>query len=126
MSLLLTHPELSSRPCRECQRWLYDKETGKKKYRGRQPIARPAYSKPPCFDCPKCDGQPEKNPTVGQQAELSQQNWRCLQAYFEQQGGGGVVDPLARKNFGIIAWTFGLYSANMATLQVRMQAAKPW
>ena len=114
MGLLLSHPEIAHRSCAECQRWLYDSETGRQTRRRQRdpetgeerllPVVRPTGTAPPCWKCPKCDGRDERTPATGRISELSAKNWAAIRFYYEHQATGGRVDAMARKNCGIIHW----------------------
>ncbi len=69
LRLLWTHPELPA--CAECQQWVYDIKTGKRKTHGGQDIPRGRGSPLPCASCPK--GKPDSQPHP--EKELSDAGW---------------------------------------------------
>jgi hypothetical protein len=101
--LLLLHPEVSSRDCQMCQKWLYDEQTGAiETTKDGQPLARPAsgvVSVPPCRQpknsCPK--GTPEAK------RSLTPQNERCYQHYVRCKATNHWPrDPVVCRNAGLI------------------------
>lgn len=98
MRLLLTAPHLPT--CADCQRWLYDLDTGKRLTRADLDIARAPKDPPPCYRCPKSqDGTP--NPD----AELSARNNLMLLRYYEVKAGAPMPDdPVFRRNCAFIRW----------------------
>ena len=107
--LILAHPEVAFRSCEDCERWIYDAETGKKKTRAGRPIARPHISRPPCSTCPKCEGENVKDVDTGKRATLSPKNWQTIQAYFQVQATHLMIDdPITQTNFGTIAYLFSI------------------
>lgn len=112
MSLILTHPATAYRSCEDCQRWIYDVQSGqikRNKLTG-EPIPRPPGTKMPCVHCPRCEGEAEKTPEVGKRRSWSARNWRTWELYWRQQGTGSRVgDAIVRRNFGIIAEALAQY-----------------
>lgn len=99
VKLLLLHPQVASRDCSHCSRWLYDEETGEVTKRGGQPVERPGGSHPPCryrgVGCPK--GTPENSKA------LSQKNMAAYVHYKECQATGMFPDdPIVKRNAGVI------------------------
>lgn len=64
------------------------------------PMVRPAGTKTPCWNCPKCDW-PNNTPADGRKAELNERNWKAWRFYWEREGC--ELDGIARRNCGIIA-----------------------
>lgn len=98
MRLLLLHPEVATRDCGRCQKWLYDEKTGQITQRAGKNVERPAGTFPPCRSltgCPK--GTPEN------QRSLSQKNERAYQHYLECKAVGSFPnDPIVRRNAALI------------------------
>lgn len=78
--LLLRHPLVATRDCRECTQYRYDEATGQKQLDPftELPILRTTGEKRPCdfepSSCPK--GHPEAN------IELTPENWEVYQHYL--------------------------------------------
>lgn len=127
---MLSHPEAAYRSCEECRKWYYDPKTGElqKQWqiidgeRQLVPTPRKPGDVPGCWQCPKCEGLPDKerNPASGVKAELSAKNWKALRFYFEQKATGGPVDAVARRNCGIIEWIVSQHAAtrDRATIEL--------
>lgn len=91
-------------------------------------MERPPKSPTPCTSCPKCDGEQEKSPEVGRQADLSEKNWRTIALYHEVQGvaGCGVVpDGITRQNFGIIHQEHESFARDQNRILLAVLAAAP-
>lgn len=96
--LLLLHPEVATRDCGHCQKWLYSDKTGRPEKRGGIDVERPKGTKPPCrmhIGCPK--GTPED------QKSLSPKNRAAWRHYQECRAVGSFPDdPIVRRNAAII------------------------
>ena len=95
--LVLDHPEVGTRRCTDCKKWLYDEDTGvRKKDRNGKPIIRPDYAPVRCETkkgCPR--GKPEN--------EMRQYNWRAYMHYLECKAvGEWPADPIVRANASVI------------------------
>lgn len=98
MRLLKHHPAVAWRDCGDCQKHVYDEQTGKRReYRG-LPVLRPKGVLTPCrysTGCPK--GTPEN------QKSLSEKNWKAYRHYQECKAVGQFPDdPIVRANAAII------------------------
>ena len=127
MSLILTHPEVAYRSCEDCKCYVYDPKTGKQhKDRKGKPLKRPVGSRTPCHFCPKCRRADRKDPRAGEAATLSVKNQRTLRLYYQQQAGGGeVIDPITRKNFGMIAEILDSYDRQQRQAMIATVAVNP-
>lgn len=97
--LLKRHPEVATRDCRLCQKWIFDEETGLRTLdRDGKPEPRFFACPPPCQTdrgCPK--GTPEKS------RSLNKRNEQCYQHYCECRAVGQFPDePVVRRNAAII------------------------
>ena len=104
MRTLLEHPEVATRSCGDCKKWLYDLQTGKKVLRGGKEVKRPKGTLPPCHSCPK------KSPEEAHEYELSDRNvlayrlWLYSKALnFRNIKGRWLEDHWIQKNFAAIA-----------------------
>ncbi len=96
---MLCHPEVASRSCEDCAKWLYDEKTGRKMERGGQPLARPAGTPTPCWNCPK------KSPQEAKLIELSRKNMAAYDYYLMARaplGGRLPADLTTLRNHAII------------------------
>lgn len=99
MRLLLLHPNLPS--CPECQTWMYDAETGKKKLKGGLPVRRPKGTPLPCHACPKIpDGD---YPHPANAVELSEENYLAFAHYRRCRAVNRFPeDPVVGRNAAVI------------------------
>jgi hypothetical protein len=93
--LWLTNPELSTRSCDNCKKWLYREDGTIAKRRGHK-LRRPPGQKPPCRTCPK------ESPEKAWQYELHQRNWLALDVYWEVQATSGVCLTDVEKSDSIL------------------------
>ena len=98
--MLLYHPEVATRSCADCKRWVYDDKGEVQKGRDGQPMKRPVNSRTPCRTCPK------KSPAEAHQYELSDKNHKAVQLYFSVRGGVELCDDL--KHDAIVARNMGI------------------
>ena len=103
MRLLLHHPEVATRSCGDCQKWLYDDKTGERVKRAGRDIPRPKGVPTPCSLCPK--RSPEEAPKL----ELSHKNLLTLQFYYRSKAvefrnlsERWANDPIIQRNFAAI------------------------
>jgi hypothetical protein len=107
LRLLLWHPGVAAIRCRDCERYVYDLETGKlKTYRSgpsreEKPQLRPAGTLPPCGDCPKGGKHREW------ETRLSAANLKTLALYRETRAGVPLSraerrDSIVRENMALI------------------------
>jgi hypothetical protein len=107
--VLLLHPEVASRSCRDCQTYLYDDkpargEWGGRLTRGGQPVKRLSLrlQPTPCRFCPKVPAGAEARPDNA--VELSERSLRALLHYRECKAVGRFPeDAIVYRNAGIIA-----------------------
>lgn len=103
VQLLLLHPAVASRSCDDCQRHLYNEQTGRRlEDRTGRPLPRPKGTFAPCRAklgaCPK--GSPEDPQS------LSQKNLAAYRHYLECKAVHDFPrDAVVRRNAGIIRWT---------------------
>lgn len=130
MRLLLLHPGVLRIDCADCQRYIYDLETGERKtYRSgskreQTPMLRPAASDPPCHKCPKkgagvadtshrpgdCEGGEDLRAGRCEGGEiLRPRHWRTLAIYQKVRATMGVFltsrmrrDALLMRNLAAI------------------------
>ena len=99
--MLLLHPEVATRDCGHCQKWLYDEKTGRVVKRGPRDVERPAGTFPPCqtqAGCPK--GTPEEP------RSLSPRNEMAYRHYLECKAVGEFPpDSIVRRNAALIRAT---------------------
>lgn len=84
MRLLLFHPVMAQISCSECQKVVYDFDTGEKITicNGSLPMLR--VLPPPCEKCPK------QSPRHEAEFVLSDRNLRTLRLYYEVRATGGA------------------------------------
>jgi hypothetical protein len=95
--LLLLHPEVAGRECRDCQKHVYDEKTGQRGSHNGQPIKRPPRAPPPCARglCPK--GKPEDH------SDLTLRNWQAYRHYLRCRAVSRFPDdPLVEHHAAII------------------------
>lgn len=104
--LLTAHPEVATRDCGDCQRWLYD-DRGNVERRPKRtglPVVRPAGTDPPCGTCPKVPKGLEPSPANATQ--VTARVLRCVEHYRECRAVGWRVpdagDPLVRHHAAVI------------------------
>lgn len=87
MRLLVDHPQLASVTCADCQQWLYDLETGKRRQRRGRDAPR-GDSPTPCHECPK------GSPANAGLYELTPESWQTIERHYEVQAtrGGCLTD----------------------------------
>ena len=100
------HPGAARIDCGECQKFVYNLETGERETfrsgpnRDLVPVGRPPGTPTPCNKCPK--GSPEKAKTL----ELSEKNWSAFAHYQESKAVGLTEaerrDPIVRRNFALM------------------------
>lgn len=106
MRLLLFHPGAARIDCGECQKFVFDLQTGERETyksgpeRKEVPYARNAGESPPCHKCPK------ESPERARQIELSEKNWQAYGHYLQAKAVGLTEaerrDPIVRRNFALI------------------------
>lgn len=107
MRLVLLHPEVAARSCRDCQSYLYlDKGPGQfgaePLTRGGRPVKRQPGQKTPCFWCPKIP--PGDGPRPENAAELTPENLAALRHHRECAAVGSFPDDaVVRRNAALIA-----------------------
>jgi hypothetical protein len=105
--LVLLHPEVASRSCEDCQRFLYlDKGFGQfgaePITRGGQPVRRVPGQKTPCVWCPKIP--PGDAPKPENAADLTPENWAALRHHRECEAVKDFPsDAIVRRNAVLIA-----------------------
>jgi len=109
MRLLLFHPGVASFTCEQCEKYIYDFDTGKQKTfkagaeRKEQPYLRPPNVATPCQKCPR------ESPEKAHEYELSDRNYRTLILYrrakatmFHYLTEAEKTDPLVARNFAAL------------------------
>jgi hypothetical protein len=102
LRVLLMHPEVASRPCEDCRRWIY-KHDGTLMLKAGQPIPRPKGTPTPCQTCPKI---PKDAPIKdrSQAIDLSEKNRSAWWHYQQCKAVGQFPDDaLVRRNAALIA-----------------------
>lgn len=98
--MLLLHPEVASRDCGDCQKWLYDDKPtrmGEQLMRGGKPVPRIPGQRPRCEWCPKVPRGAE--PVPASAVELSEKNRAAYCHYLECRATGQFPsDPIVRRN----------------------------
>lgn len=99
MRLILLHPQVAFRDCRDCQKYVYDERSGARAAHRGQPVARPPGTRPPCgYDAAAC---PKGSPTAGR--ELTPANWQAYVHYLQCKATGRFPDdPIVVRNAGVI------------------------
>ncbi len=104
---MLLHSKVSGRDCRDCQKYVYDEETGKKKILNATslPMLRNG-SPPPCYKCKKIpDDAPFKSFRFA--VDLSPKNRQALHHYLECRATGQFPkDPIVRYNASVLRMCF--------------------
>jgi hypothetical protein len=112
LALLITNPELATRPCGDCQKWVFldkiqgerydtDERGGKIMTRNGKRVER-GTALPPCQTCPK------KSPEQAKDYELNNRNIRMYEMYLKSQATCGLClgdlahDPVVQRDFAII------------------------
>ena len=106
MRLVLLHPEVAARDCRDCVAYLYHDrgptEFGPRVERGGKPVPRPKGTRPPCHWCPKVP--PDAPPTPASACDLSDANLRAWEHHRECAAVGAFpADAIVRRNAALIA-----------------------
>ena len=109
MSLWLFHPALLAFSCADCQKWVYDFDTGERKTyrrgpkREEVPMTWPRGTAPPCKTCPK------ESPAKERDHILNFRNLKTLAIYQQVRATSGHclteaerADPVLRQNLAII------------------------
>ncbi len=108
MELLINHPTVAGRSCKDCAKYLYDEKTGERvkieKSTGRSGtefkfMERPPQIPTPCFRCPKIS--PEK----AHEVELSSKNLKSWDYYWKARAPLGhklPADETTHRNMMII------------------------
>ena len=115
--LQLYHPGVANIDCRDCQKRLYDYETGKPRtWKGVGGL--PIYSDGPSHK-PQCRthiGCPKVSPEEAYQYELTDANWKTLRLYRQLRAAGFQFmsaaerrDTILRRHFGILDEIFRNY-----------------
>lgn len=105
MRLLLQHPDIASRSCADCIRYVHDDKGpghfGAVVTRGGRPVPRLKGMKPPCHWCEKIpDGE---EPVPSSAAELTAANLQAYLHYLECKAVGAFPDDaIVRRNAAII------------------------
>lgn len=118
--------------CETCEKFLVSSDTWTVtiwKTTG-QPMPRRPDAPPPCQLCPKCDGEPQKNPQTGRQNEISAKNRQAIDRYWEHQacGAGAETDSVFRRNAGLIHRQIAAHERFQRQQMIRVsifQAEKP-
>jgi len=102
LRMLMAHPEVATRSCDDCKKWLYNPD-GTRAKRGGKDVLRPKGSETPCHECPK------KSPEEAHEYELSLKNMKAVQFHSVSKACGFrnltpdmANDPIVQKNFTII------------------------
>lgn len=99
MYLLLVHPEVATRDCNDCQKYVYDEKTGQRALFRGKPIPRPASTGPPCHYGP--DRCPKVSPDSG--LALSDKHVITYNHYLECRAVGQFPDDaVVRRNARVI------------------------
>ncbi len=102
MQLLLLHPEVAYRSCDDCQKYVYDHETGRKEEfpeGSGNPVLRPTGMLPPCSTGPSACAK--VTPESG--VELNERNRNAYLHYLECRAVSDFPDdPLVRFHAAII------------------------
>lgn len=103
MRLLKLHPEVATRDCQHCLKFLYDAEGHPVERRGgtpETPLYRERDELSPA-DCRTAKGCPKG--TAESPVELNDRNWRCLEHHRECQAVGRFPDDdIVKRNARII------------------------
>lgn len=108
MRLVLLHPEVATRSCADCVKYVYDDRPegfGKRVARRGLPVLRPKGAPTPCSWCPKQPADvPDWERTPGTAQDLSERNWQAYRHYLECKAVGHFPDdPIVRRNAMVIA-----------------------
>lgn len=102
MQLILLHPEVAFRPCEDCQRYVYDHESGVREEfppGSGNPVPRPAGLSPPCSQGPSACAK--ISPDAG--VELNERNQEAYRHYLECRAVGSFPDdPIVREHAAIV------------------------
>lgn len=106
MRLVLLHPTVAQRSCRDCQTYLYlDRGPGdfapEPMERGGKLVRRPPKTRPPCHWCPKIP--PGAEPVPANAIEYTPAVAAAYQHYLECKATGQFpADAIARQNAALI------------------------
>lgn len=105
MRLILLHPEIASRSCADCQKYLYydrgPDDFGVRVERGGQPVPRQKGQKTPCYMCAKIPPGEAKVPSSA--VELSEKNMAAYFHYLECKAVGEFPhDAIVQRNASLI------------------------
>lgn len=99
----MQHPEVATRSCEDCQRYLY-RADGQVETRRGEKVRRPPGVLTPCRTCPKVP--PDAEPVPASAVELSHKNTLAVLHYRRCKAVAWQVpdalDPLVRRNAAII------------------------
>ena len=116
MNLLVFHPRIVSRPCSECQRWLFD-DTHRKVLRLGRPVARPPASAPPCWSCPKKSPQESR----GFERDLEKIG-RTIELYYRIRGTAGCCLSAAERSDSVLARNMAIVDAVVRKAELQRSA----
>lgn len=102
LRMLLSYPEVATRSCDDCKKWLYNDDGGRVKRCGMD-VPRHSNQPTPCHKCPK------KSPEEAHKYELSLKNQKAVQFHSVSKAVGFrnltpemANDPILQRNFAII------------------------
>ena len=105
--MLLVHPGPASIDCDDCQKFIYDLETGQRKQVGRKGHRKPQ-PRPPgiplqCGNCPKRSLAESKKIELSEKNRLAYRAWAEVKAtYGKAMSERMAADGIVRQNFSII------------------------
>ena len=109
MRLWLFHPALAAIACEDCQKWMYDFETGERETYRAGPSREEKLKTWPRGTGPQCATCPKESPAKEREHMLSAKNWRTLMIYQEVRATGGHcltdaerTDRILRRNLATI------------------------
>jgi len=103
VGLLLSHPRILQIDCKDCKKFHFDFNKGKKRMRAGFPIIREPNEPTPCWKCPKLEGVEYKKPENS--IQLSPKNEEAFSMYLEWKATNSFPDdPIVRRNAGMIRW----------------------
>ena len=112
--MLLLHPGVAKIDCRDCQRRLYDLETGEPKYYRAGPNREKRYydgpkHKPPCATPEDVGGGcPKGSPQEAHKHELTEENWRTWELYQQSRATHGQCLTEAERSDVLLPIAFSL------------------
>jgi len=102
LRMLLAHPEVATRSCEDCKKWVYNPD-GSRQQRGGKDVPRHPTVPTPCDSCPK------KSPEEAHEYELSLKNMKAVQFHSISKACGFrnltpelANDSIIQRNFTII------------------------